>query len=316
MRRPALATLALLLITTPAWSADPVVVGDGVISTPADEFGGQLDRDDATLFFNRSIPRSQIYTLFESRRVNGRWAAPEVVPWSGTWRDFDATLSPDGQRLYFISDRPREGSASRGDYDVWRLERTSTGWSAPQNVGPPINGDWGTHFASEAADGTLYFTSDRPGGTALVDVWRARREGEGYAAPENLGATINAPGQFNLEAVIAPDQSFLILSAAGREDSQGDSDLYVCYAHDGRWLVPQSLGPGVNTSAREYSPRLSPDGRRLIFASERGVPTESRMKPWTYVELEQKIRGVQNGLGNLYEVDLASVLPAPPAPHE
>jgi hypothetical protein len=229
------------------------------------------------------------------------------------WRDFDATLSPDGQRLYFISDRPRSGETSRGDYDVWRLERTATGWSAPRDLGPPINGDWGTHFASEAADGTLYFTSDRPGGTSLVDVWRARREGDGYAAPENLGPQVNGPNQFNLEAVIAPDQSFLILSAAGRADSQGDSDLYVCYSSGGRWLAPQSLGPGVNTSAREYSPRLSADGRTLIFSSEQGIPTERREQPWTYEELVRRVRGVRNGLGNLYEVDLASVLPPRPA---
>ena len=289
-----------------------MLVGEGVVSTPADEFGGQLDPDGVTLFFNRSIPRSQIYTIFTAHRAHGQWSAPQVVPWSGVWRDFDATVSPDGRRLYFISDRPRDGHTPQENYDVWRLDRTPTGWSAPRDLGAPINGEWGTHFASEAADGTLYFTSDRPGGTALVDVWRAKRAGDGYAPPENLGPTINGANQFNLEAVIAPDQSYLILSAAGRDDSQGDSDLYVCYQRDGKWLAPQSLGPGVNTAAREYSPRLSPDGRKLIFASERGVPTETRSAPWTYEELVRRIRGVKNGLGNLYEVALASVLPPPP----
>ena len=305
-----LATLAV----APPPHAVPRLLGEGVVSTPADEFGGQLDMDGATLFFNRSIPRSQIYTIFSAKRVGDGWGEPRVVPWSGTWRDFDATLSPDGRRLYFISDRPRTGKISRGEYDVWRLERTPRGWSEPRDLGAPINGDWGTHFASEAADGTLYFTSDRPGGTSIVDVWRARRDGDGFATPENLGPLVNGPHQFNLEAVIAPDQSFLILSAAGRDDSEGDSDLYVCYARDGRWLAPQPLGFGVNTSAREYSPRLSPDGRTLIFSSERGVPTEHRTQAWTYGELVHRIRGVDNGLGNLYEVDLASVLPPPSSP--
>jgi hypothetical protein len=67
----------------------------------------------------------------------------------------------------------------------------------------------------------------------------------------------------------------------------------------------------VNIAAREYGPRLSPDGRRLLFASERGVPTEARAAPWTYAELVGRIRGIENGLGNLYEVDLARILPAP-----
>ncbi|PYK73019.1 MAG: hypothetical protein DME44_02660 [Verrucomicrobia bacterium] len=30
---------------------------------------------------------------------------------------------------------------------------------------------------------------------------------------------------------------------------------------------------------REYSPRLTPDGKRLIFTSERGMGTEQRTKP-------------------------------------
>lgn len=287
------------------------LVGEGVISTPADEFGGQLADGGATLFFNRSIPRSQNYTVLMARRHGKGWSEPSVASFSGTWRDFDVTVSLDGKRLYFISDRPLSAGVPNDRYNVWRMERTAGGWGAPRPLDRPINGDWGNHFAAEARDGTLYFTSDRPGGKGLVDVWTAEPEGEGYGEPTNLGDAINGPNLFNLEVAIAPDESFLVLTAAGRDDSQGDSDLYVSYRQDGRWLAPQSLGPRLNTAAREYSPRLSPDGRRLLFASERGVPTEARAAPWTYAELVGRIHGIENGLGNLYEVDLARILPAP-----
>src|SRR5262249_230599 len=42
----------------------PELLGAGVISTQDDEFGGQLSGDGATLYFNKSVPRSQLYTIF------------------------------------------------------------------------------------------------------------------------------------------------------------------------------------------------------------------------------------------------------------
>ncbi|PYJ51435.1 MAG: hypothetical protein DME87_03435 [Verrucomicrobia bacterium] len=67
----------------------------------------------------------------------------------------------------------------------------------------------------------------------------------------------------------------------------------------------------INTPAREYSPRLSPDGKRLIFTSERGMATEKLDSPWTMAEFETKSRSIWNGLGNIYSVSI-EVLPKPP----
>jgi Tol biopolymer transport system component len=64
----------------------------------------------------------------------------------------------------------------------------------------------------------------------------------------------------------------------------------------------------VNSPARDYSPRLTPDGKRLIFTSERGMATEKREKPWTMAEFEQKSRSIWNGLGNIYSTSI-DVLP-------
>jgi len=60
------------------------------------------------------------------------------------------------------------------------------------------------------------------------------------------------------------------LSAFNRADSVGSSDIYVSYNQNGKWSALLPVG-AVNTSAREYSPRLTPGGKRLIFTSERGI---------------------------------------------
>ncbi|MGZ4808271.1 MAG: TolB family protein, partial [Thermoanaerobaculia bacterium] len=101
-------TIVAVLITACALSsraADIRMLGEGVISTSADEFAGAITPDGRTIYFDRSIPRSVLYVICVSHLVNGRWTAPEVAPFSGQYRDSDPVLSPDGKRLYFASDR-------------------------------------------------------------------------------------------------------------------------------------------------------------------------------------------------------------------
>jgi WD40-like Beta Propeller Repeat len=306
---PPLAALLLAQAAPPADApATSELVGPGVISTPADEFGGALSRDGRTLYFNRSVPRSQIYVLFGARQSGERWQQPEVLPFSGTWRDFDAVLSPDERHLYFISDRPHP-ALPRGDYAAWEVERKGTGFGPPHPLPAPINiGTGGVHFVSSTADGTLYFTADRPGSLGPVDVWRSRRVGGAYQPAENLGPTINGPGWVNLEAFVTADEQLLLLGAVGRPEAPGAGDLYLSRRSEAGWGAPQALGLGVNTAAREYSPRVSNDGQWLIFASERGFSIEPRTAPLRYSELVARLRGIDNGLGNLYRIRLRAVL--------
>ena len=50
-------------------------------------------------------------------------------------------------------------------------------WSAPINVGPPLNTQSNDTYPILTADGlTIYFTSDRPGGLGGDDLWVSRRE--------------------------------------------------------------------------------------------------------------------------------------------
>ncbi len=291
---------------------EPRLFGEGVISTPFDEFGGQFSADGRTLFFSRSVPRFYLDTILVSRFAAGRWSEPEVAPFAGVWRDYDPVLSADGARLFFISDRPRSGGVSQG-YNIWYLEKTAGGgWSEPRDLGAPVNGVGDAHFASTALDGTLYFTSHRPGNLGYVDVYRSRWVGGHYTEPENLGPAINGPEWSNFEAFVTPAGDELLVAAFGHRDGFGDCDLYVSFLEDGVWSPLQNLGPKINSAARDYTPRITPHGRYLTFTSERGLPDAQRTRPFTHRELVEAMHGTLNGLGNLYLVD-ASILPRRPA---
>jgi len=91
-------------------------------------------------------------------------------------------------------------------------------------------------------------------------------------------------------------------------DSLGSSDLYVSYNNGDSWSKPVNLGEPINTRARDYSPRISPDGKYLVFSSERGFPTENHDQAATYHEFLERVRGTMNGLGNIYRTPLEDAL--------
>jgi Tol biopolymer transport system component len=85
----------------------------------------------------------------------------------------------------------------------------------------------------------------------------------------NLGPTINSAND-ETDALIAPDGSFLVFTAVGREDGHGDGDLYVSFRNpNGGWLPAVNMGETINTPHSEFAPALSPDGKYLFFTSNR-----------------------------------------------
>jgi Tol biopolymer transport system component len=283
----------------------PEMIGEGVISTPDDEFGGSLSPDGKTIYYDVTVSPHYMYTMCESHLVGGKWQKPEVLPFSGQYRDSDPVLTPDGKTLLFASDRPRNGVDSTNFY-IWSATKTADGWKDLYALDGPVNAEGSQVFASIANNGNLYFTSDRKKGQ--FDIYRSRLVDGKYQEAEDLGPNINVDGVWSLEALISPDESYLLIGSFGRQPGFGNSDLFISYNQNGAWTKPQNLGPVINTAAREYSPRISPDGKWLIFTSERGMQTEKGDAAFTAPEFSEKARGIFNGLGNIYRIPMEYVV--------
>jgi dipeptidyl aminopeptidase/acylaminoacyl peptidase len=284
------------------------MIGEGTISTSQDEFGAMPDKDWSTLYFARSVPAHYHYVIV-SHNQKGKWSTPAVLPFSGEYRDSDPVISADGKTLYFVSDRPAPG-LEPNRFHAWAADRAGKGWTNLRVLQGAVNDKGNTEFISFAANGDLYFTSDRNGKS--FDVYCSRMVTGKYQPAENLGEAIN-DGRYTIEAFIAPDESYLLMGSFAR-DSLGNSDLYISYNHAGVWSKPLNLGRPINGRARDYSPRISPDGKYMIFSSERGFPTDKHDRPVTYREFAEQVRGTMNGLGNIYRVPLANVLKTAPDP--
>jgi Tol biopolymer transport system component len=284
-------------------SRTPQIFAPGVVSTPDNELNAAIAPDGKSLYFTKNAVRKGVIVF--SRWRGGKWSTPEVAAFSGLYSDFDPYFSADGSRLFFISNRPLQGAAPKADYDIWFVEKSGTGWSAPKNLGAPVNTEADEFFPALASDGTLYFSAVRAGGKGRFDLYRARPAGVGYGPPENLGE-LNSPVS-EVDCYVAPDQSYLIFASYGRAEGFGDGDLYVSFNQNGIWTKAVNLGRDINSTARDYAPIGSPDGKYLFFTSERGFQDRIPAKPLSFAELGKLSSGLENGTGNIYRVEIKTL---------
>ena len=281
---------------------EPAIFAEGIVSTGDFDSHPAFTPEGKTLYFVRSTPNFSLWTMLVSRFEKGKWRTPEIAPFSGKYSDADPFITSDGSRFYFISNRPVVGK-STPDLDIWVMEKTAAGWSEPKNVGAPINSSGSEWYPTVAANGTIYFGSDREGGKGRTDIYRSRLTGGKYTEAENLGDAINT--QLNeFEPLIAPDESYLIFMAGGRADGRGGFDLYISYNRNGAWTKPANLGDKINSSGNEYSPTISPDGRYFFWTSTRGFADKPLEKRLSYQELMNRLRSPGNGLGDIYQIDI------------
>jgi hypothetical protein len=68
-----------------------------------------------------------------------------------------------------------------------------------------------------------------------------------------------------------------------------------------------NLGPEINSPERELSPKLTPDGKYLIWTSCRLPALPAKPPKRTTDQVLQELRAPGNGLGDIYQIDVSAV---------
>ncbi len=249
----------------------------------------------ATLYFSRrkgGKPAEIVRCYFR----DGQWEPPQPVrELSSPADDMGPILSPDGRELYFFSNRP----GGRGGYDLYVSTRQNHKWSKPKNLGPPINTPANEYDPCLDPSGKiLYFASNRTErmagqasqntptenrewagtlraetGERTYDLYRVERDNHQaeWADVQSL-AELNLPDSNEGAPHVSPDGAFLYFASdrPARFAEEANLDLYRVQMLNGEIFgEAENLGPGINTKAHETEPSLSPEGFRLVFASNR-----------------------------------------------
>jgi serine/threonine protein kinase/Tol biopolymer transport system component len=161
--------------------------------------------------------------------------------------DWNPVWSPDGQYLYFVSDRSRSMT-------LWRVpidERSGRVKGDPEDLTTPA--EW-SGFLSVSGDGKqiAYATRDDKSNLERIAFDPAVERVVGEPAPVTQGSRMVR------SADVSPDGRSIVF-----DTSLPQEDIYVIGA-DG-----EAMRQLTNDAARDRLPRWSPDGQRILFYSDR-----------------------------------------------
>ena len=227
--------------------------------------------DGRTVLFTHASGVSR--TIMVSHLRKGAWSKPEPAPFSGTWRDIEPAMAPDGSYLVFISNRPATagGEALTGFWggqsrpgaggNIWRVDRRGDGWSAPVRLPDVVNNNSAIYSPAVAGDGSLYFNQPDPV-THKSHIYRTQKTALGFETPVPLPISDGTIGDF--DAAVAPDESYLVFSS-GRAPAKPDQAIaFITFRRNGQWTAPEALQPVVEG----IEARLSPDRKTLYVSTE------------------------------------------------
>lgn len=260
---------------------EPVEFMPGIISTENSEFDLIFAKDNKTLFFTRRIgdEKQKIYT---SKYTGTSWSKPEIASFS-TDRDEYPNITPDGNTLYFGSERPIPGRPNKGNFDtnIWKTEWINGDWSSPVPLDSIINKvqaegeEWPMHNENHfnTADGKTFYLCTMLRAEQGIDLYSTTLEKGVFSKPEKLPPTINLEDKWEYAPKLSPDGQFLFFQSYAREDGIGGDDIYVSKkGANGQWMDAQNLGSIINTSGNETPFGMTSDGKYFFFGKVFGNP--------------------------------------------
>jgi len=162
--------------------------------------------------------------IFQINKTGNTWSKPSIVAASLNSPSVETTASitPDGKTIYFASDR----KGGKGGLDIYKTTLQANGtWSAPVNLGAPINTD-----ANEDApfihpdQRTLFFTSDGHNTMGGRDIFKSTLINNQWTNPENMGYPINTSANDNYFTLLADGRRAYFSS--DRKGGLGAQDIY------------------------------------------------------------------------------------------
>ncbi len=154
--------------------------------------------------------------IWSTRWESGKWnKAKRLFFNQPDFSYFHPAITPDGKRLYFVSD----DTSGYGGTDLYYVDQNTDGsWKSTQNAGQVINTTANELFPS-FYDGTLFFSSNGHAGMGGLDIYRIAKSIRGELEVKNLGYPVNSSND---------DLTFSINGANGYFSSNrtGDDEVY------------------------------------------------------------------------------------------
>lgn len=205
---------------------------NGEVNTKYHESTVTITADGKRMYFDRNDYLDGKYkkseeginqiNIYYATNINGEWKDVQPVPFNDhEYSTSHPALSPDGNTLYFTSDRP----GGKGKADIYRVSISANGtFGKPENLGSPINTEGKEGFPYVDANGTLYFCSDAHLGMGGLDIFSAEANGVNFGEIKNLGLGVNSSDDdFAFSYNSSTEEGYV---SSNRKGGKGSDDIY------------------------------------------------------------------------------------------
>jgi hypothetical protein len=253
----------------------PKLFAPSIVNTNAIEINTVFNSSFTELFFTRIIDGS--FAIHHSELIDGNWTVPQPIQMYSDQDTksvaIDPSITQDGNTMYFLGISPKERSNSSKP-NIYKSHKKSGKWQIASKVGYPISTDeYAESYPVVVADGSLYFTSDRPDSFGKRDIYRAQYLGDGkFDKPVNIGSEVNSE-KGERSTYVSPDESYLI-TANTYTDKKG---FAVSFKSNNKWQTPIyfDLGETLVKDWIYFCPYMSPDGKYFFFSKRHSNPPDS-----------------------------------------
>ncbi len=246
----------------------------GIISTEdKSEFQIMFTPNGRKAYFSRRAPEEK-QKIYETEFVKGNWTEPIISTFSID-RDETPSITPNGEMLFFGSERPIPNKPNRGNFDmnVWMVKKTRMGWGTPEPLPYPINDvqteeeEWpssNNNFFFPIDNENFYFTTMIRGEKAIKLYHTNLKDGQ-FSKPTEVKGLFDDEKYWVYSAVVSPDGNYLVFNSSGAPGSSGGEDIYISKRIGNKWSKAKPIGAKVNSKNEESSPRFSRDGKYFFF---------------------------------------------------
>ncbi len=265
---------------------NPINLGDA-INGKESEYFPSITIDGQNLVFTRNLGYNN-EDFYHSKWNGTSWEKAVPVPGSVNtpMNEGAQNISQDGQLLVFTGCNRPDGF---GGCDLYMSRLTPTGWDEATNLGGRVNSDqWDSQPCLSPDKRDLYFSSRRFGGFGGCDIWVCHLQANGkWSEPENLGPSVNTPGDEQCPFIHADNQTLYFTS--NYWPGYGDEDIfYAKKGPGGDWSKPTNLGYPINTIDREGTLFVTADGKTAYYASDK-IGTKGGLDIYSF-ELREDLR--------------------------
>lgn len=190
--------------------------------------------------------------IFFSEVAIGEFGQPEwgnLIPFEHNDKEFSnghPSVTPDGRRIYFASDRP----GGQGGTDIWYSDNLGNQWGAPVNMGPVVNTSGNEMYPFLRHDSTLFFASTGHPGLGGMDLFYTRVSIAGPGKVNNLGYPMNT--SFNDHGLVFINDSVGFFTS-DRPGGQGSDDIYGCTVRPPKMFIDGTVIDKVTRNPVEGS---------------------------------------------------------------